>query len=112
GVVRLWDVVRGEERSTLPRQLGAAAVVAFSPNGQTLATAEWDAPAIRLWDWATGKEVRQLQGGKGTRALAFSPDGKLLASGDRRDDSGPVLERSSIRVWDLATGRELRRLSG
>jgi WD40 repeat protein len=112
GWVRLWDVAQGKELFTLPRQVSTSAFVAFSPDGKTLATAEYNGPIIRLWDWATAKEVRQLQGGKGTSCLAFSPDGKLLATGDSRDDSGQILRRSTIRLWDLATGKELRRFPG
>src|SRR5205823_6343578 len=54
---------------------------AFSPNGRMLATAGTDG-SIQLWEAATAKERRLLQGHGGRiRALAFAPNSKSLASG-------------------------------
>jgi WD40 repeat protein len=67
-------------------------------------------PAIRIWELATGREVATLEGHQGrNRGLAFSRDGRLLASCSV--DFGPVKD-STIRVWDIATRRELRRFEG
>jgi WD40 repeat protein len=57
-----------------------------------------------LWDAHTGKQIRILAGHSGgVIALAFSPDGKTLATG-----SGD----KTISLWDVATGRELAVLRG
>jgi RNA polymerase sigma factor (sigma-70 family) len=75
---------------------------AFSPDGKRLASAGRDR-LVRVWDTATGEEVRRLAGHKEyAYSVAFSPDGKLLASGD-------VL---NAHLWDLATGRKLRTFPG
>jgi WD40 repeat protein/uncharacterized caspase-like protein len=59
---------------------------------------------VRLWDVASGTQTGELKGhGKGITEVAFSRDGRLLASGSTDN---------TIRIWDLATKRELRTLTG
>jgi WD40 repeat protein len=53
---------------------------------------------------ASGREVRTLSGHTGTvNSVAFSPDGRLLASGS---------SDQTIKLWEVASGREVRTLSG
>ncbi len=76
--------------------------LALSGDGKVAAAGGAIEGTIALWDTATGKEVRRLQGHrKRVLALAFSEDGKLLASAS---------EDRSARLWDVATGKELKRL--
>src|SRR5262245_2222885 len=80
---------------------------ALSADGTHLATLDFTEKtpsAIHIWDLATGKEIRRLRGHKGeTTALAFSPDGRTLASGG---------EDWLVRIWELAGGQERVQLKG
>jgi WD40 repeat protein len=59
---------------------------------------------IEVWDTTSGQRVLNLPGHPGGAALvAFSPDGKLLATTGAEDD---------IKLWDLSSGKELRSLVG
>lgn len=53
--------------------------VAYSTDGTKLASAGEDG-VLKIWDVATGKELRSIAESNSLRTLAFSPDGKLLAS--------------------------------
>jgi WD40 repeat protein len=79
------------------------ASVAFSPAGRQALSGS-DDNTLRLWDVATGQELRRCEGHtNGVTSVAFSPDGRqaLSGSGDR-----------TLRLWDVATGQELRRCEG
>ncbi len=110
--VHVLDAETGAPVLALPQ---AGPAVAFSPDGQFLASATWkpgsrgealpdQASAIKLWEFPGGKEVLRLEGhGGAVFALAFAPNGKRLASAS--------LDRT-VKVWDLKAGRELSTYRG
>jgi glucose/arabinose dehydrogenase len=105
-VIILWDPAAGQEVRRLPGHPGQKGVrgqtnaVTFTPDGKHLASTGLDGTTL-LWDVATGQLVRQLPGvDPSPGAVAFSPDGKLLAQGGD----------GMVYLWDTATDKEVRRL--
>ena len=98
GRLKLWDVQTGALKHDLAGHNDQAYAVAFSPDGKWLASAgRWHGKretfgnGVILWNAQTGEQIHSLirtTASGGTRAIAFSPDSKLLALGTQRfDDS-------------------------
>ena len=88
---------------TLSGHTAPVSSAAYSPDGKQIVTASWDQTA-RIWDAATGQEVRTLSGHTdAVNSAAYSPDGQPIVTAS---DDG------TARIWDAATGRKLRTLSG
>ena len=78
--------------------------IAFHPYGSVMASGHSD--GIFLWHVPTGKQFAKLEGHTHTvTSIAFSPNGKILASGGGYVDKNVIL-------WDIATTKEITRLKG
>jgi WD40 repeat protein len=103
--VEVWDLPAAKRLLGLPARDLATEAFALSADGKLLAREDHAARAVRVYDVATGKERPRLpdQPTQLGQALAFSPDGKILAAVDRP---------GHIRLWDLAGGKKLRDIRG
>jgi WD40 repeat protein/serine/threonine protein kinase len=115
--VMVWDAATGQELHNFRGHTINAYGIAFSPDGKRFATSSWGGylsrevegvkktekmpNEIKVWDTVTGKELFTLSGGG--LGVAFSPDGKLLASGS---------QEGTVTIWDVGTGNVLLTLSG
>lgn len=111
----VWEAQTGEELQRIP--LGKVPFpglehipiqvyrLALSPNGNVLAAVLYDLKDrnIHLWDAATGKKLFILKTRQASNDLAFSADGKLLAT---------VAFDGFLRLWDTTTGKEIRKIAG
>jgi WD40 repeat protein/serine/threonine protein kinase len=100
--VKLWDLTRSPEVRTFTGVAQNSWSTALSPDGKhvTVGAGLTDQTA-RLFDLGTGRETFKIMG---AAAVAYSPDGKYLATGSFAD--------TSVKQWDLATGREISAFAG
>jgi WD40 repeat protein/serine/threonine protein kinase len=108
-VLSVWDAQTGEEAGTMPddpehiEHTGLISSLAFSPDGQTLASSSLDY-SIRLWNFATRQPIGALQSHAGeVLALAFAPDGKTIASGG---------SDGAVKLWPTQRAPEQNPLPG
>ena len=99
-LLQLWYARTGEHIENFIPHIDYVRTVVFSPDGTFLASGGYDS-RLRLWEANTGNHIATLRGGG--PAVAFSPDGKLIAS-----EYGGI---EAIGVWEVETG-ELHHVFG
>jgi WD40 repeat protein len=126
--IHLLEVESGPKSVTLPGDAKGFTAVAFTADGQTVASGSDDpagAGEVKLWDAATGRERALLRGHRSRiSCLAFTADGRTLASGSDGEvwENGKITKggysvtkggySGEVRIWSVATGRERHALDG
>ena len=100
-----YDTATYREVALFTKHTSIFTCVAFSPDGETLASGTWDG-MIHLWDADSGGHVRTLElpsdhGVSSVDGVVYSPDGGTLASSS---------SLGKIHLWDLATGVQVQTL--
>jgi WD40 repeat protein/serine/threonine protein kinase len=117
--IKVWDPISGQELCTLEGQeLETWSALAFSPDGQSLATGHRLDQAgivgnvVDVWDANTGRKKGTFRGHtQPVASVAFSPDGRFLASGAGKP-ADFVGTDGELKLWDVQSGRELLDLRG
>ncbi|KAK3818744.1 MAG: WD40-repeat-containing domain protein [Benniella sp.] len=90
-----WSIEMGDCLGTLRGHIGIVTSVAYSPQGNQIASASRNS-ALKLWDVETGDCLHTLTGHTLTiNCVVYSPTGKQVASGS---------EDWTVRLWDVETG--------
>jgi WD40 repeat protein len=118
----LWRVEDGREVRRWKAHVGGVVSLAFAPDGKSIASGgmAWsrsvrgmaddpgDDYGVALWETDTGKRLRTFAGHtRGMWAIAYSGDGKMLASSGFDAAAGP-----SVLLWDPETGKQRRAVGG
>ncbi|MEV4380797.1 AAA family ATPase [Streptosporangium sp. NPDC049644] len=97
--IRLWNTTTGKQIGDLTGYDDTTRMMAFSPDGATLATSGAFDGKVWLWDTATRRQVALLLGHTSiVVAMTFSPDGTALATGGGDN---------TARLWNVSTRKQI-----
>ncbi len=102
--VRLWDMATGHEIRRFTGHGSTVVGLAFSPDGNLLASSGSFDQTVRIWEVATGKQLHCLQGHNArTNRIAFLPGGRHVVSAGWD---------GLLRIWDVKIGKQVQTFEG
>ena len=93
--IHLWEVANGQPIGKLDGHTGIVWGLAFSPNGQLLASVSSDKTA-KIWDWRNRTLLKSLDLPGEVVSVGFSPDGQILAVGGVDEPLGDI---QNAAIW-------------
>ena len=101
GIVKVWDAETGQDVLTFQKQAGVILSLAYSPDGQRIASSSINEDhSFVVWDAQTGDVIQIVHGhASHIHRLRYSPDGRLIVSASTD---------GSVKIWDAATFAEVR----
>jgi len=104
--IQLWDIERGQQIwEASPTDAYGVNCISFSPDGKTVSYSHWEEP-LEIRDTESGSLVKTLRvAGHRPTAVAFSPDGRFLASASNNP-------QPRIKIWDVDSDTVVGTLTG
>ncbi len=112
GTMEIWDLTAGKKLRTFHSSVDWSGPIAYSPDGKLFASVGGGSrsllglsdpdTAVYVWRTATGEQVKKFAGHRQkVQCLAFSSDGRMLASSGADSVNHPKRIAESILVWDV-----------